>query len=243
MALTYNLGVFEGPLDLLLSLITKNKLNITDIPITFLLEQYLAHIEAMQAFDTEIAEEFIVMAAELMLIKSRMLLPRREDEDMLDPREVLAAALLEYQRIKALSAWLSELYVQYGSRHVKPTDEIAGELDFAGQSVMDLREAVLAIARRSRLVQVEIAESAAEERLNTIITRKPVPVAQRIVALLRQLIRLGEVQFESVLFSCANREEAIASFAAILQLCANQRLIISDGDNPKLILTRTERIR
>ncbi|MCL2213258.1 MAG: segregation/condensation protein A [Oscillospiraceae bacterium] len=246
MELTYNLGVFEGPLDLLLNLISKNKLNIADIPIAFLLEQYLAHIEVMQAFDTEIAEEFIVMAAELMLIKSRMLLPKRENEDAVDPREALAAALIEYGRIKAVAGVLAQQYALFGTRFAKATDEVEGEaVDFSGQSVMDLRESALAMERRARLVQTEIIEAAAGEKLNTIATRKPVSVAQRIISLLRQLVSRGEMQFEEVLMSCANREEAVASFAAILQLCSTQRLTITDDEeshgNPRLILNKTVR--
>ena len=242
MELTYNLdGVFQGPLDLLLRLIAKNKLNIADIPIAFLLEQYLAHIEEMQEYNTEIAEEFIVMAAELMLIKSRMLLPKREDEDAVDPREALAAALIEYGRVKAATILLAQQYAIFGTRVTKDSDEVVGELDFSGQSVMDLREAAIAMERRARVVQTEIAQAAAVEKLNTIATRKPVSVAQRIIALLRQLVSRGEMEFEEALMTCVNREEAVASFAAILQLCSTQRLTITDGDSPRLILNKTPR--
>ena len=96
--LTYRLDQFEGPLDLLLTLITKNKVSITDIPIAIICDQYMEYIEEAQRMDLDIASEFIVMASELMLIKSRMLLPRDEESEEEDPRAALAAALLEYKR-------------------------------------------------------------------------------------------------------------------------------------------------
>ena len=96
---TYRIDQFEGPLDLLLTLIQKNKVNIEDIPIALICDQYLEYIHAAQMLDMEVAGEFIVMASELMLIKSKMLLPRAE-EDEKDPRAELADALLRYQQAK-----------------------------------------------------------------------------------------------------------------------------------------------
>ncbi|MBQ3002696.1 MAG: segregation/condensation protein A, partial [Clostridia bacterium] len=89
---------YEGPLDLLLALISKHKIDIFDIPIAEICEQYNEYLNAMQKMDMEIAGEFIVMASELMLIKSKMLLPKAETETE-DPREKLAAMLAEYQRM------------------------------------------------------------------------------------------------------------------------------------------------
>ena len=94
---TYRLDQFEGPLDLLLTLIQKNKVSITDIPIAIICDQYMAFITEAQEMDMDIASEFIVMASELMLIKSKMLLPRVEEEEE-DPRAQLTDALLRYQQ-------------------------------------------------------------------------------------------------------------------------------------------------
>ena len=94
---TFHLEVFDGPLDLLLHLLSKNKVEITDIPIAEILEQYLAYIRQMQEFDLEVASEFITMAAQLMYIKSKMLLPVYQDEEADDPRAGLVEALLEYR--------------------------------------------------------------------------------------------------------------------------------------------------
>ena len=99
--LTYRLDRFEGPLDLLLSLIQKNKVNIEDIPISLICDQYMEYISEAKRLDMDIASEFIVMASELMLIKSRMLLPRAENEES-DPRKELSDALLRYQQATVL---------------------------------------------------------------------------------------------------------------------------------------------
>ena len=106
----YRLDTFEGPLDLLLALISKNKVNIEDIPISLMCEQYLDYLRQAQEMDMEIASEFIVMASELMLIKSRMLLPRPTEEAE-DPRKVLTDALIRYQQAKAAAVRLAEQYV------------------------------------------------------------------------------------------------------------------------------------
>ena len=104
MTTRVQLEIFEGPLDLLLHLIKKNEVSITDIPIATITEQYLATLEVMQTFNLDVAGEFLVMAATLIHIKSRMLLPMADDEDDeeegTDPREELVRRLLEYQRFK-----------------------------------------------------------------------------------------------------------------------------------------------
>ena len=107
MAIPVKLEVFEGPLDLLLHLIEKNKIDIYDIPIVEITDQYLEYIQLMQEFDLEVASEFITMAAQLMYIKSKMLLPVYDDEPEEDPRAGLVEALLEYQRIKSAGTVLN----------------------------------------------------------------------------------------------------------------------------------------
>ena len=98
-SMTFRLDAFEGPLDLLLTLIQKNKVSITDIPIAMILDQYMEYLHEAERMDLDIASDFIVMAAELMFIKSKMLLPRDKEDDE-DPRKVLVDALLLYQQAK-----------------------------------------------------------------------------------------------------------------------------------------------
>ena len=122
-ALSYRLEIFEGPLDLLLSLIQKNKMSIDDIKINIICEQYLEYIEEAQKLDMELASEFIVMASELMLIKSKLLLPKVEEEEE-DPRAALADALLKYQQAKEAAKKMALLYPRFSGRLEKDTDEI-----------------------------------------------------------------------------------------------------------------------
>ncbi|MBO5682717.1 MAG: segregation/condensation protein A, partial [Clostridia bacterium] len=105
-AVTYRLEQFEGPLDLLLTLIHKNKVSITDIPIALICDQYMEYIEGAEELNMDVASEFILMASELMLIKSKMLLPR-EDEDEEDPRAQLEDALLRYPQAKEAATKLA----------------------------------------------------------------------------------------------------------------------------------------
>ena len=107
--ISYRLDQFEGPLDLLLTLIKKNKVNITDIPIALICDQYVEYIENAKKMDLEVASEFIVMASELMLIKSRMLLPHEEGTEN-DPRREIADALRLYQQAKWAAKELAPIY-------------------------------------------------------------------------------------------------------------------------------------
>ena len=118
----FKLEVFEGPLDLLLKLISKHKINIYDIPIALVLDQYMESIEGMKRIDLDVASEFLTMAAYLLYIKSQTLLPKHEEEEE-DPRENLVRMLLEYQRYKAVAAGLQELYTKDCCRAVRAQQE------------------------------------------------------------------------------------------------------------------------
>ena len=120
--ISYKLPDFEGPLDLLLFLVQKNKLNIYDIPIALILDQYMDYLHTMEMFNMEIASDFIVMASQLMVIKSRMLLPKIEDEE--DPRQELVDMLLEYQRAKQAAEILHDRELTYSGRYEKPPEEV-----------------------------------------------------------------------------------------------------------------------
>ena len=115
--LNFTLEIYEGPLDLLLALIAKNKINIYDIPISLIFEQYMEYIEKLAELDMEVAGEFLEMASRLMLIKSRMLLPKPENtEEAEDPRAELAQMLIEYQRAKRAAEGLAHLYSTFSGR-------------------------------------------------------------------------------------------------------------------------------
>ena len=153
--ITYRLDQFEGPLDLLLTLITKNKVSIYDIPIALICDQYMEAINQAQKMDLEIACEFIVMASELMLIKSKMLLPHEEGTEN-DPRREIANALDIYQRAKLAATKLRPLYDEYSQRFIKGTDDVPPEkglpLNLDPQLMLKALQSVL---RRMRIAEQE----------------------------------------------------------------------------------------
>ena len=205
--LSYKLEAFEGPLDLLLQLIEKNKVKITDIPIALIFEQYMEYLDMMQAMDMEVAGEFIVMASELMLIKSKMLLPKAEPETE-DPREQLAAMLVEYQRMKQAAGYLAEQYAEHSGRIVKDTDEVkpdSGRLE--PQNVESLRRVMLGMLRQMDKADVDKANrERAEQPFERILRAPIVPVSSKIFGVIRHLVKNGEMLYTSILipFSCHN---------------------------------------
>lgn len=222
MELSFKLEQFEGPLDLLLALISKNKVEISDIPIALIFEQYMEQIEIMQKLDMEIAGEFIVMASELMLIKSRMLLPR-EEEEAEDPRARLAAALEEYKRIKEASKVLSERYVTYSRRFVKDTDEVKSDTGYVAPHEAELLQT--AIAKMFRRLQNADKESKEIEIPFERILRTPiVPVSVKIYSVLRTIKRRGHVSYTGMLATATSKSELIAIFMSVLELIKNSRI-------------------
>jgi segregation and condensation protein A len=151
------LPTFEGPLDLLLHLIRKHEIDIYDIPIVLVTDQYNRYLEAMEELDLEIAADFIYMAALLIHIKSRMLLPRQVDESgepVEDPRQELVEKLLEYQRYKAVAETFAETDVVRMGIWTRPSaarpDSEPGELDMSEVSLFDLLDAFSTALRRYR---------------------------------------------------------------------------------------------
>ena len=184
--LTYKLSQFEGPLDLLLTLIQKNKLNIADIPIAFICEEYINYINRAQLFDMAVASEFIVMASELMLIKSKMLLPRENEEEK-DPRADLADALTRYAHAKEASQKLAALYGIYGGRMTKDTDEITVDKSFVKNYTTD--ELIAAIKRI--LTYNSSLETARNENFKPIISKKIIPVEVKIPSIIKTVALKG----------------------------------------------------
>ena len=210
--ISYKLDQFEGPLDLLLTLVGKNKINIDDIPIFELCEQYMEYINAEENRDIEIASEFLVMASELMLIKSRMLLPKKEDEE--DPRASLAAAMLEYQRTKLAAAKMNLMYATYGLRMVKEQDEISVDTTYVAPHDASL----LARALSRALSEVKVRDDRVIEKFEPIVNRRQVPVSAVVSELLRYMRRDGYVFLDTYFTASVSRSELIAKFMAVLEL-------------------------
>ena len=237
----YKLEVFEGPLDLLLSLISKNKVNICDIPITLILDQYLAYLEEMRSMDMEIAGEFILMASELMLIKSRMLLPKLPGAEEEDPRARLAEMLTEYKKTKEQAGQLAQLWRRYEGRIVKDPEVIEADVELLPHTGDMLSEAMLRIMRRFR--DMGEIKTRPESALTNLLTETyHVPIPGRIFGIMRRLLREGDLSFMDIMAHASGRSERIALFIAVLELLRSQRVTIAEdngGDNIILRLNRT----
>ena len=234
--LVFKIEIYEGPLDLLLSLIAKHKMDIKDIKISLIFEQYMAYVETMQRMDMEIAGEFITMASELMLIKSKMLLPKQEK----DPREELVRALMEYKTAKEAARWLSDREKDFAGRFEKDTDEI--KPDKAILDPMDIH--ILSKALERMLLRMgerrEVKEENPIEKIHPIIKKQIVPVSVKIISILRFMHRRRTAHFEELFENAKSRSEIIAIFYATLELLKVGRLslIKAAGDltNSNIIL-------
>lgn len=240
--LSFKLEKFEGPLDLLLRLISKNQVDIYDIPISLIFDQYMEYLDRMRAMDMEIAGEFITMAAELMLIKSRMLLPSATTEDEEDPRAALAAALIEYKKAKEVAQYLGEQYDYYSSRFVKETEEITVEEEITDQSITLIEQAFLRMMNRRKLLEQSMTKEP-EEALEKIIRTRVTPIKEREVEIKRMLTDRRRVTFSEIMLASATRSDIIASFVAILEMLKSQRIIITpDSDVDEIYFEMNDQI-
>ncbi len=223
--LTYRLDQFEGPLDLLLTLISKNKVSITDIPIAMICDQYMEYIEAAQQMDLEVASEFIVMASELMLIKSRMILPHEEGTEN-DPRREIADALLLYQQAKLAAKELRPRYDEYSGRFVKGTDDIPPEKGLPLNLSTDLlMKALSAVMRRMKVAQ---SERTPVELVNPLIKHKVVSVEEKIQEICLLLEDRDEASLFFLLKDADSRAELVARFMGVLELIKINRIKITN---------------
>ena len=236
-AVTYKLEQFEGPLDLLLSLIQKNKVSISDIPIALICDQYIEYISAAEELNMELASEFIVMASQLMLIKSKMLLPKLEENEE-DPRTQLADALLRYQQAKEAAQKLSPLYAFYSGRMVKDTDEISVDKTF----VLDQRVEDLCSAVRRIIAYNNALEKAANTTFTPMISKPIIPVEIKIVSIIRTLEKRGFATLDELILAETTLPDMIASFLGVLELMKIRKLLISgDMDDTNALLDGSTR--
>lgn len=227
--LSYKLEVFEGPLDLLLTLIAKNKLNIYDIPITLLLEQYMEQIERMQSENLDIASEFLEMAARLVHIKSVSLLPKREEEEAL--RRELTGQLLEYQQCRETAEKLRAM-VSF-DRLVRPQSKIPADHAYKRHHAPEemLAAYLFAMGRKRRLAPPTA------EAFSGIVAKPVVSVASQIVFVLRSLWKRRRVPFRELFRGKRDSSERIAAFLAVLELVKGRRLRVEgDGDDCEIRL-------
>ena len=225
--MTYRLDQFEGPLDLLLTLIQKNKVSITDIPISLICDQYMEYIVNARELDMDVASEFLVMASELMLIKSKMLLPREETEED-DPRATLTDALLRYQQAKEAAAKLAPMYAYYSGRMVKDTDEISIDKTF----VQDQDVTSLCAAIRRIVAYNNALEKAATTTFTPMISKPIIPVEIKIVSIIKHIEKRGVASLSDLLCDEVTLPDMIASFLGVLELIKVRKILVQEnGDN------------
>ena len=226
--LTYKLELFEGPLELLLSLVNKNKMDINDIQISVICDQYMEYIEEAQKMDMDLASEFIVMASELMLIKSRMLLPKlKEDEE--DPRAWLSEALLIYQKAKEAAQNMLPMYAEYSGRMIKDEDEIPPDKEIKAGLDPELLSRALSIMMR----RLEASENVQSTHIKPLVRARVVSVEERIGSIVNMPRQKRRYTLLDILDDANDRSELIASFLALLELIKSRTVILSipSGDD------------
>ena len=222
--LPVKLEKFEGPLDLLLHLIQRDEIDIRDIPIAHITQQFLHYLEMMRLLDLEVSGEFLVMAATLMRIKARMLLPVEEplEGEEADPREELVRRLLEYRQFKEAAGTLREREEKRGllyERGFLPPDENAGPLPLASVTLFDLLDAL-------DRVLVRLPEKSVFE-----MERQVFDIEDKMALLAGLAREAGRVSFEMVMSECTSRIEIIVSFLAVLELLRTGRMV-AEQDEP-----------
>ncbi|GGH79176.1 segregation and condensation protein A [Pullulanibacillus pueri] len=229
------IDAFEGPLDLLLHLIKKLEIDIYDIPVAVITEQYLEFIHQMKVLQLDVASEYLVMAASLIEMKSRMLLPKQEPletdfapfEEEEDPREELVKRLLEYKQYKQAADFLKDREEEQSLVFSKPPHDLSSykkhsnEVQLSNVSVYDMLSAFRHMLVRKRL----------EEPLNTKIERQSLPIGPRMKEIVTRLNVSGRSQPFSSLFAYPNSTHVVVTFLAVLELMKNHTIICSQEHN------------
>lgn len=226
----FKLTVFEGPMNLLLHLITKHKLNIHDIPIITLLEQYLNYMDQMAEMDMEITGEFLEMAARLIYIKTISLLPVPEEAE--EMKQELQGRLIEYSLCKQAASLLREQY-QGSAVFVRKPMKLEIDNTYAlihdSQELLDSYQKIMVKEKERRPV-----EPAAFSKL---VSKKFVSVTTKILFVLRKLYTANQIAMASLFEGMQDRSERVATFLAILELTRSGRIIFNE-DNTQIFFNQ-----
>lgn len=229
--ISYKLEVFEGPMDLLLHLISKHKLNIYDIPIVTLVEQYIDYVRRMQEEDLYVASDFLEMAARLVYLKSVSLLPVYTEAQEL--KEELQGELIEYRDMKLMAEKLSENTDGFNS-FVREQEKI--DIDQTYKRLHDPQElfaAYVSVAgRKMRQMPPPI------EAFREIVVKKVVSVGSRISKIFSKFSKRGtKTTFNTLFDDAQSRSEIVATFLALLELTKSKKLkVLGDGDETQIEL-------
>lgn len=233
MAIPVKLEVFEGPLDLLLHLIDKNKIDIYDIPIVTITDQYLEYVNAMEREDLNVVSEFLVMAATLIDIKSRMLLPKQvnEDGEEEDPREELVNKLLEYKMYKYMSLELRDRELDAGrSLYKKPTVP-AEVLKYEAPIDLDAMLGDITLVKLNEIFQAVMRRQ--EDKIDPIrskfgnIEKEEVSLTDKMDYVRNYAREYKRFSFKQLLLKQGSKMHVIVSFLAILEMMKMGEIVIS----------------
>jgi segregation and condensation protein A len=227
VALNVKIDAFEGPFDLLFHLIEKNQIDIYDIPIAELTEQYLKYIQEIKESRLDTASEFLVMAATLLSIKSKMLLPKPKHEvvselaaaedDTADPRSELMYKLLEYKKFKEISMVLKKKEQEQELLFKKPPEELssmwANEIELADISFEDIKLAFKRVMSQEKV----------EERIAKV-SKDPLPLFRKVIEIYKMLRQKSKVFFSRLYDKRTPKIEIITTFLAVLELVKMKRI-------------------
>lgn len=224
--ISFKLEVFEGPLDLLLNLITKHKLNICDIEISKLLEQYLIYIDKAHEQNLELAGEFLEMAARLIYIKTVSLLPQPEEAEQM--KKELEGALIEYSLCKKAAAELASKFVG-GDIFIRLPMKIKADMTY---NLVHEPQKLVAVYMgiSTKAIAAESKKQHIESKINSVVKRRIVSVMTKVVHVLRELYSTGEVYMDKLYDGITDRSARVATFLAVLELTRSGRIYISDDN-------------
>ena len=230
--LNYKLESFEGPLDLLLQLISRNKLNIYDIPLMELIEQYLAQIELYKNEEMELSSEFLEMASRLLYIKTVSLLPKHDE--IVKLKEELTGELLEYMVCQQIAGKLALMQDGFNKFVRKPTEyEFDKSYELIHESDVMLSSYLTAVGRGKNKVVTDTTP------FTKIVAKKIVAVSTKIVFVMRNLFKNGKCKLHNLYKTANSRSELVATFLAVLELCkANRVKIEGDSENSQITLIK-----
>ena len=229
--ISYKLEVFEGPMDLLLHLITKHKIDIYDIPILQLVEQYVNYVREMQEENMEVASEFLEMAARLVYIKTVSLLPVYDEAQEL--KNELRDELLEYRDCKILAGKLSEMTDGFNYTVREYAEDIAPDMSYKRlHEPSELLGAYsLAAGKKLRRLPPPI------DTFKAIVTKKIVSVGSKIDSIVKSLKKKRKTRLFDIYRQAQSRSDLIAAFLAVLELAKNKTIFVSgDGEDVQIEL-------
>ncbi len=222
MSVAVKLNAFEGPLDLLLHLIARAKVSIEDIFVSEITEQFIEYVQQMQQMDMEMASEFITMAATLLRIKSRSLLPNsKAEEEEIDEEENLKQQLREFARIRAVIGLLSGMESEAKRHFYKLQEEFAYQrdpIDMTGIGLQTLFMAMQELLDRCK-------DEKHEERVN-VVRRETISIHARIELIQGKLKQFGRVKFSDLFQLDCTKEEVIATFLALLEVISGGLAVV-----------------